>query len=241
MATKVTKPAAKTVKKAAPKAAAAPVEKKVAKVAASLTASVVDTNGKAAGSVELPEALFGAKVNKQLMAQAVRIYLANQRSGTAATKTRGMVEGSTRKIYKQKGTGRARHGGIRAPIFVGGGVVFGAMPRDYSMQFPKKMKAAALASALTQCYKEGCMTFVDGFEKLPAKTKDVAKSMKTLEANKSVLFVVATDAPQVARSSRNIEGIDVMPVVNLHPYALLAHKKIVVMKSAVAQAIERFV
>jgi large subunit ribosomal protein L4 len=243
MATKTVKPVAKKTAVAAKKPVAESVEKKpaVKSEKKSLTAHVVDTAGKSAGTVSLPEELYGVKVNKTLLAQAVRIYQANQRSGNAAVKTRGQVEGSTRKIYKQKGTGKARHGGIRAPIFVGGGIVFGPTPRDYSLQFPKKMKAAALACALTHVYEQGNMTFVDGFDTLPAKTKAVAAALSVLSAGSSVLLVIAEKSGSVARSSRNITGVEVMPVSNLHPYALLSHKKVIMMKQAVAESAKRFI
>jgi large subunit ribosomal protein L4 len=243
MATKTVKPAVKKTVKAVTKPVAVAEDKKpVAKAEkTSLNASVVDVAGKAAGKVSLPEELYGVKVNKTLLAQAVRIYQANQRSGNASVKTRGQVEGSTRKIYKQKGTGKARHGGIRAPIFVGGGIVFGPTPRDYSLQFPKKMKFAALASALSHAYEQGNMIFVDGFDGLSAKTKAVATSLKALGAGSSVLLVLADKTVNVARASRNIKGVEVMPVSNLHPYALLSHKKIVMMKSAVAESVKRFI
>ena len=107
---------------------------------AGLTVDVYDTRGKVVEKMHLPKDIFGVDVNQQLIAQAVRVYLANKRQGTVSTKTRGEVTGSTRKIYRQKGTGRARHGSIRAPIFVHGGLVFGPKPRDYSMKFPKKMR-----------------------------------------------------------------------------------------------------
>lgn len=217
--------------------------KKTVKKADSLIAHVVDTAGKAAGTIQLPSELFGAKVNKNILAQAVRVYQANQRSGSASVKTRGQVEGSTRKIYKQKGTGKARHGGIRAPIFVGGGIVFGPTPRDYSLQMPKKMKFAALASALTHVYQQGLITFVDGIAAIPAKTKQVATSLKALGivGNSSVLLVISKDADVITRSSRNIQGLDVLPIFNLHPYTLLSHKKIIFMKEAVSEGVSRFV
>lgn len=243
MATKVTKPVAKkAVKKASVSAVVAAEKKTVTKSdKKSLTAHVVDTKGASAGTVTLPEELFGVKVNKNLLAQAVRIYQANQRSGNASVKTRGQVTGSTRKIYKQKGTGKARHGGIRAPIFVGGGIVFGPSPRDYSLDLPKKMKAVALASALTHVYEQGFMTFVDGLESLPAKTKAMVESLKALEAGSSVLLVIAEKSGSVARASRNITGVEVMPISNIHPYALLSHRKIIIMKQAVAEGAKRFI
>ena len=114
-----------------------------------LNIDVFDIKGKNVGSISLPESIFKAKVNPQVVAQAVRVYLANQRQGTSSTKTRGEVQGSTRKIYRQKGTGRARHGSIRAPIFVHGGVAFGPKPRDFSLKIPSKIKQQALFSAFS--------------------------------------------------------------------------------------------
>jgi len=131
--------------------------------AAGLKVEVIDTVGKVVETMELPKELFGAKINSVLMAQAVRVYLANQRLGTASTKTRGEVDGSTRKIYRQKGTGRARHGGIRAPIFVKGGIAHGPKPRDYSLLLSKNMRIAALRSALSAKVKAGEVAVIAGF------------------------------------------------------------------------------
>jgi len=197
-----------------------------------LRASVVDTDGKSAGSVIIPEEYFGAKPNKQLMAQAVRVYLANQRVGHAATKTRGMVEGSTRKIYKQKGTGRARHGAIRAPIFVGGGIVFGPMPRDYSLKMPQKMKHAALVSALSTKYAEGNVLFVSGFSDVSPKTKTMAKAFAAIGVTKTALFIVPKEAKVVIRSARNLGNTDTVAVSDMHTYGVTTHDKIVFMKEA---------
>lgn len=218
------------------------VKKAVTKVAVTeelnitkgLKASVVGVDGKAAGSITLPAGYFGVKVNKQLIAMAVRIYLANQRVGHAATKTRGMVEGSTRKIYKQKGTGRARHGGIRAPIFVGGGIVFGPQPRDYSLKFPPKMKRAALASALTEQFTGGNVIVISGLSDLKPKTKLMAEALTAAGKSKNSLLVVPKEAAIVVRSARNIAGIDVVPVSDIHAYGIMTHGKILFMKEAVA-------
>ncbi len=195
---------------------------------------VLDTDGKPAGKMSLPADLFAAKINKPLMAQAVRVYLANQREGSASTKTRGEVEGSTRKIFRQKGTGRARHGAIRAPIFVGGGIVFGPKPRDYHLDLPKKMKRAALTSALTSKLQEQSIVVVDGFGNLEPKTKIMAQALTaTVGDIKSMLLVVSKDAANVVRAARNIEGVDIMPVQNLHAYSVLNHQKLVFMKEAI--------
>lgn len=231
MATRKTTTVKKAVKAEKPvktAKAAKPVEDKLA-------VSVVGLDGKAAGRVTLPKELFGAKVNKQLIAQAVRIYLANQRVGHASTKTRGEVEGSTRKIYRQKGTGRARHGAIRAPIFVGGGIVFGPKPRDYSMSLPQKMKKVALASALTSQLEKGNVVVMSGLSDVTAKTKVVNGALHAIGADKRTLLVVAASAENVKRAARNIERVDMVDVASLFTYAVVSHPKIVFMKEAIAE------
>lgn len=208
----------------------------------SLSTSVVGVDGKAKGRVQLPAELFAAKVNKQLLAQVVRVYLANQRQGTASTKTRGEVEGSTRKIYRQKGTGRARHGAIRAPIFVGGGIVFGPKPRDYSLKIPQKMRRRATASALTSTYQDGHLVVVDGLSELEPKTKQFAAFFTAIGApgRGRTLVVVPTPVAGVVRGVRNLPFVDVVPPQNLNAYALLSHNQTVVMKEALPQLRETF-
>lgn len=196
--------------------------------------SVVGLDGKAAGSVTLPAELFNAKINRQLMAQAVRVYLANQRGGHASTKTRGEVEGSTRKIYKQKGTGKARHGGIRAPIFVGGGIVFGPRPRDYSLGFPQKMRKVALASALTSQFKKQNVIVITGLSGA-AKTKVVAGALTAVGATRKTLLVTSKDSATVVRAGRNIENVDILPVSDINTYSILMHSKLVFMKEAIGE------
>src|SRR6185437_7247197 len=153
---KVSKPSAKAaeVKETASKSAvkaevAVSVSQKEKSKVAPVSVDVVGIDGKVTGKIALPGEIFGEKLNKALLAQAVRVYLANQRQGNASTKTRGEVDGSTRKIYRQKGTGRARHGSVRAPIFVHGGIAHGPKPRDFSLTMPQKMKQKALFSALS--------------------------------------------------------------------------------------------
>ncbi len=199
--------------------------------------AVLDVEGKKKGTVTLPSELFDVKINKALLAQAVRVYLSNQRKGSASTKTRGQVEGSTRKIYKQKGTGRARHGAIRAPIFVGGGIVFGPSPRDYSLALPKKMRRAALTSALTSQFQSGNVSVVDGLADLPVKTNVMAKALSLVSgpgvkaAPQRMLLVVPNDAENVILSSRNIASVDCMRADQLHTYDVLVHR-LVFMKEA---------
>ncbi len=209
--------------------------KKIPSAPKSIRATVVGMDGKSAGSITLPAEYFGQKPNQQLIAQAVRVYRANQRAGNASTKTRGEVEGSTRKIYKQKGTGRARHGAIRAPIFVGGGIVFGPKPRDYSLHMPQKMKRASLISALSQKYQEKNIVVVSGFADAKPKTKTMAKAFGAIGAAGSTLFVVPKEAKLVVRSVRNLPNVDILRTSDLHAYGIFSHQKIVFMKESIGE------
>ncbi len=238
---------AKAEKKVTVAATAAKSESKapVAKQSAtSLTVDVYGIDGKKAGTVSLPAELFGDTVNKILLAQAVRVYLANQRQGNASTKTRGEVDGSTRKIYRQKGTGRARHGSLRAPIFVKGGIVFGPKPRDFSLSLPTKMKRKALSSALSAKLSAEAVTVVSGFETLEAKTKIFVEALTKLgkysKKHESVLLVTAGKSEAVRKSSRNVPGVTFMSANRLNAYEVLKTKHLIVMKEAIAQMQETF-
>lgn len=214
------------VKKTQPRVGS-PLAKKAVKVQmkktskrTGLSVPIFDLEGKKKGTVGLPREIFGAKINKVLMAQAIRVYLANQRQGTASTKTRGQVTGSTRKIYRQKGTGRARHGAITAPIFVGGGIVFGPSPRDFSLKLSKQMKKKALFSALSAKFAESKI-FVVNMGDLNGKTKQIYNMLKAINLTRKadadkILFVA--DGENDNRASRNIEGLSVRRahVVNTH-------------------------
>jgi len=242
----------KTVKKVtAPKKV---VEKKTAvskkeKVEVAVTApkkieglkvEVIDTAGKVVETMELPKEIFGAKINDVLMAQAVRIYLANQRLGTASTKTRGEVDGSTRKIYRQKGTGRARHGGIRAPIFVKGGVAHGPKPKDYSLAFSKNMKKAALISALSAKVKAGEVAVIAGFGKME-KTQAAAKALAHTGYSKKakMLLVLPEHNEKLFKAVRNLTGMSVTPAQLLTTYEVLDAKKVVFMQEAVEAMVSK--
>lgn len=242
MATKAVKPK-KVVRKKATKVAVKKTAPKAAPkeeiVGSSIT--VVDTDGKSKGKASLPKELFEAKINKVLMATAVRVYLANQREGSASVKTRGQVEGSTRKIYRQKGTGRARHGSVRAPIFVHGGIVFGPTPRDYSLHMPEQMKRLALASALTSQLKSGNIAVVEGLAAMKPKTKLMAQTLEHVGRARRTLLVVGRDHGLVTRAAKNIEGVDILPANSLNTYDVLVHKKLILMKEAIALLKETFV
>lgn len=235
----VTTKSVKAVKKPVVAQKAVPVASKAAVSAMPKTAMhkmislpVLDTKGKAHGTVDAPEVLFHAKVNAILMAQAVRVYLANQREGSASTKTRGEVNGSTRKIYRQKGTGRARHGGIRAPIFVGGGIAFGPRPKDYSLTLPEKMNVRALASALTQKVQQKQFTIIGGVAKLAPKTKNMVAMLQDAGIQGKVLLLTDGSA-EVTKAVRNIPTVTVMPARNVFTYAIIAHKNVICMEEAI--------
>lgn len=237
MATKKTAP----VKKTAPKTKAvssSPVKEAGIKKEVALSVSVYGVDGKAEGKVTLPKELFGSDVNKNLLAQSVRVYLANQREGGAHAKTRGEVEGSSRKIYKQKGTGKARHGSIRAPIFVGGGVVFGPVTRDYHLKMSKSMRRRALISALSA--KLADTLVMDGLESLGPKTKNVVNALTAAGVTSNALLVVAKDSVSLVRSARNIDYVTIQNAKDLNPYMLLTHKKIVFTKSALEESKAHF-
>lgn len=219
----------------ATKATTKKAEAKAPAKKAEVKAEVKATPKKAAN---LPKELFSGEVNKALLAQAVRVYLANQREGAASTKTRGEVEGSTRKIFKQKGTGRARHGGIRAPIFVGGGITFGPTPRDYTLGLNKKMKRAALISALS-ARKEDVSVVADFDLKAP-KTKTVADALKAENLSGSILFVVPKKAEILIKAARNIANVEIMHATDIQPYAVLTHKHVVFTASALEECKAHF-
>ena len=234
----VKKVAVKTTTKAKATAEAAPKAEKTVKsekVESTLKIAMLDTEGKSAGLISLSEKVFGAKVNKVLMAQAVRVYLANQRLGTAETKTRGDITMTKAKWYRQKGTGRARHGAKSAPIFVKGGVAHGPHAHDYSLSMPTKMKQAALTSALSVQAKEGNIIVVSGLEKVSAKTKAMALSLAKVGNGKpnKTLVVMPEVVESVYKSARNITGVALLPATQLNTYAVLDAKKIIFMKDAV--------
>jgi large subunit ribosomal protein L4 len=202
-----------------------------------LTTDVLNVNGEKVESITLPKAIFGVKVNPTLIAQAVRVYLVNQRQGTASTKTRGEVSYSTRKIYRQKGTGRARHGGRGAPIFVKGGVAHGPKPKKYALSLPKKMKRAALFAALSGKVKEGDIKVVSGLEKMKVKTKLFAQAFHTWainEKNRNTLLVLPEQMETVLKGARNLEGVTITTAQNINTYEVLKHKTIIFMKEAIA-------
>lgn len=238
-AKRITKPKTNVTKTESVKTEKQVTVKKTEKTT-TLVASVLSIKGEEQGKITLPKEVFGAKVNKSLIATAVRVYLANQREGSASTKTRGEVTGSTRKLYRQKGTGRARHGAITAPVFVGGGIVFGPKHRSYTLTLPQKMRKAALASALTSAYTSGSIVFVDGMEKLEPKTKQFANVFTSVGVTGRMLLVVPEMLENIVRGARNIDGVEIMPASQLNAYVVVSHPRIVMMKDAVSVVAKKF-
>lgn len=205
-----------------------------------LSIPVYSLTGRVAGSMVLPKDIFGVKVNKKLLAQAIRVYSTNQKIITASTKTRGEVRGSTAKIYRQKGTGRARHGAIRAPIFVGGGIVFGPKPKTVRLELPKKMKRGSLLSALSSKAIDKSIIGVSGLEKATGKTKEMAKLLSVVSRQSSdkkqkqvsALIVIGEKTDNVVRAVRNIPGINVLPVNTINTYEILKHDTLLLTKEA---------
>ncbi len=216
-------------------------EKKTITLNKGLKAPVFDIKGSEVETTELPKELFAGKENPTLVAQAVRVYLANQRQGNASTKTRGEVTGSTKKIYQQKHTGRARHGGKRAPIFVHGGIAHGPKPRDYSLKLPEKMKKAALVAALTGRVADGSYALVKDLFSMETKTK-VADAFLTklgMTEKRSLLVVTGSDNKDVVRSLRNLTGVQVTSASRLTTYEVLAKKYVLFMSEALPVLQER--
>jgi len=204
---------------------------------------VYDTSGQKTGQAALPDKVFGAKINRPLMAQAVRVYLSNQRRATAKTKDRGEVTGSRRKIWRQKGTGRARHGDRYAPIFVGGGVAHGPDgTQNFKRRLPQKMKRAALFSALTNRFKDKAIMVVTGLGKIKPKTKQMAKIIGNLQlGNSTILLVLPEKMVNVTRAGRNLPSLKLISVDSLNTYQVLKPVKIVLMKEAISKIKEKWI
>lgn len=189
--------------------------------------SVLDMSGNEVGKVNLPTSIFEAEINRDLMHQALVRQLSNARQGTHNTKSRSEIRRTTAKWYRQKGTGRARHGNRRAPIFVGGGVAHGPKPRAYSKNMPRKMRRAALRSALTVKVRSGDIVFLDELEMKSSKTKDMVALLKGLTGTRSTLVVMPGPDTKVEISARNIPDVKTLRANYLNLRDLLGHNKVV--------------
>jgi large subunit ribosomal protein L4 len=196
---------------------------------------VVNLDGKKVGQVELADAIFGAKVNQNLLHEASRWYQREIRSGTHKTKDKSEVSGAGRKLWRQKGTGRARVGSIRSPLWRHGGTVHGPKPRDYSYALPKKMLLGALRSALSAKLAEQRLTVVDALQLETHKTKALRQSLDKLNATKSALIVSHGENRNLELASRNLEGVKLAAPNVLHVYDVLKHDLLVLSKDALTR------
>ena len=194
---------------------------------------VRDMHNKGKGKITLSDEIFGLQGRKDILHSSVVNYLANQRQGTHATKTKGLVSGGGKKPWKQKHTGRARAGSNRSPLWRGGGTIFGPQPRDYSYTLPRAIKRRALGEALSAKLSGGEVTVLENFALEKPRTKEMVKILKNLDlVGKRVLIVLPEKEEAVLLSSRNIPGVRVTRAMDLNPYEILIHERILMTKKA---------
>src|SRR5918912_1280921 len=202
------------------------------------TVKVRNLKNEEVGDLELADAVFGAELNEPLIHAAVRNFMANARQGTVGTKTRGDVSGSGKKLWRQKGTGRARIASIRSPLWQGGGNTHGPQARDWSYNLPKKMRKGALRSALSERVREGNVVVLDSFSLDEPKTKSFIKALGALELEGKKLIVDSLDNENLLRASRNVRRAKVVNSFGLNIYDLLYHEKLVLSRAAALELAE---
>ena len=195
---------------------------------------VKNLNNEEVGELELSDKVFGAPLNKALIYSAVKSYLANQRAGTSATKTRGNVSGSGKKLWRQKGTGRARIASIRSPLWKGGGNVHGPQPRDWSYRIPKKMRRGAIRSVLSERLREGGIVVVENFELPSFKTREFVSTLDKLGLTGRTLIVDSLDNHNLVLSSRNLPQVTYVSPDGINIYELLTHERLAITREAVS-------
>src|SRR5688500_16238373 len=199
------------------------------------TVKVRNLKNKEVGEVSLMDAVFGVELNESLIHAALMNYQANGRQGTSATKTRGNVSGSGRKLWKQKGTGRARIASLRSPLWKGGGNVHGPQPRDWSYRIPKKMRRGAIRSVLSERLREGGLVIVENFELQSHKTKDFVAALSKLGLERRTLIVDAIDNGNLTLSSRNLRNVTLISPSGVNVYDLLTHEQLALTRDAAAE------
>ncbi len=197
------------------------------------TIDVVNMQGKATGTMELSDTVFGIEPNVPAMHLVVRSYLAAQRQGTQSTLTRSMVRGGGRKMYRQKGTGRARHHGSRAPQFRTGGVAFAPQPRDYVVKVPRKVRRLAMKSALSAKFAAGALVVVDELKLKEAKTKEMVQVLKNLGCEKRTLLVTQAPDESIRRASGNLQKVKNSYCNTINVYDILNADKLIFTKEAI--------
>jgi large subunit ribosomal protein L4 len=196
------------------------------------TVDVVDLNNQKVGELELADEVFAAEVNEALLYEAVRQYRAGQRAGTHKTKVRAEVAGSGKKLWKQKGTGRARMGSVRSPLWRHGGTVHGPVPRDYSYKLPRKMLLGALRSALSAKVRDGELKVVQAFSLPDHKTKNAMNALANVASGRSLLLVDNSGDQNLSLGVRNLKGVTLMPTREVNPYHLLEHQEVLLSEAA---------
>lgn len=202
--------------------------------------AIYNQKGKQVGELELDASLFAAPINETAVHEVVVAHMANQRQGTAGSKTRGMVSGGGRKPWRQKGTGRARHGTIRSPIWKGGGVVFGPHPRDYTIRVPQKLRRTALKSALTAKFNNRQLIVLDQFSMDQPRTAAVADLLTALDIQGSVLLITAGSDPNLYKSARNIPQVSTSMADSINTYDVINCNSLILTRDAVARMEEVF-
>src|ERR1051325_6968912 len=199
------------------------------------TVKVRNLKNEEVGDVELSDAVFGAELNEGLIHAAVKAFLASARQGTVGTKTRGDVSGSGRKLWKQKGTGRARIASLRSPLWKGGGNVHGPQPRDWSYAIPKKMRRGAIRSVLSERLREGGLVIVENFELSSNKTKEFSATLEMLGLTRRTLVVDSQSNGNLVLSSRNLPEVTLVSAQGVNVYDLLTHEQIALTREAAVQ------
>lgn len=211
----------------------AKIEKPMKKKVVGFSVPAYSLDGKEVGVLELPKELFGAKVNEKLLTQAIRVYLNNLKGHSSNTKTRAEVRGSTRKVYRQKGTGGARHGSIRAPIYVGGGIALGPKFRKVVLDLPKKMKKAALVSALSSKMAEKEIIGIN-LDKVSGKTAQMRDFLKKI-GKQNALIVLDSRNDNVSHAVGNLPKVDTLPAEQLNALEVIKHQTLILTKEAVGK------
>ena len=201
--------------------------------------TVYNLKRESVGEIDLSDEVFGAEVKEHLFYEVVKAQLASKRQGTRAGKNRSAVSGSTKKLYKQKGTGRARHGSIRAPVYVGGGQAHPPRPQDWSYEPPRRVRAQALSSALTKFGKEGRLLVVDSFDLAEIKTKRLLEAFDALKAQERTLVVDSVENQKLKLSIRNCKSHQFLPPEGVNVYDLLRHDTLILSKDAAKKLEER--
>lgn len=196
------------------------------------TVDIINTKGDKVSEAELSDDIFNVPVKAPILHQVVKAQLAGRRSGTAAVKNRSDIAGSQRKLYRQKGTGRARKGNIKSPLLRGGGVVFGPHPRSYAQKMPKKVRKLALKMALTSKLQDRQLLVLEGFEMPEIKTKDFVSTVQSLKAGNALIVTVDANR-NLELSSRNVPGVKVLRCEGLNVYDILKYDKLVLLQDAI--------